>query len=519
MRSRAVVLGALLGATALQPPAGASTGVETFVTVISEPGDPLLDGEKLYYHPGNGGVTPEPYSGGVTVWVSGGNLGRSYRLVFEAPRGQTLTVGEYTHATGADGDPRVDISGEGRACGSGTGRFVIRQITRAGGEITSLWIVYEFHCSRARAAIIGEVRYEVPGDGGALTLGPREIRWPDADPLQHGMQVVPVAVLNASATPAAVGAVVVEGPAAGEFEIRVDECEGRTLEPGSACFVWVRYLPSSPGPKVATLVVPEATGAVHAVSLGGFVHGGTTRFVLSSAPGEPIGRGGYYDLTPQNGRIQVVGTVERAVAAAEGVDGEDFVVRFHAPPGEVLQAGRTYVAGSVFEPEEGVAGMEVSGDSTVCWGTGEFTVSEIAANGHGEPERLGISFEHRCEGGYPPLRGIVDFRVERANEPPEPFTADYSRRIELRLHRTSVSGRVSLASGPEECVARVRVVIEKRRGSGFEPVGRVRTDVNGVFGRRFERIRGAYRARTPRKALDTGSSCLAATSSVRTAPR
>ena len=519
MRSRALALAALLGATVLQPPAGASTGVETFVTMISDPGDPLLDGEKLYYHPGNGSVAPELYSGGVEVWVSGGNLGRSYRMVFDAPRGQELRVGEYEHATGADGDPRVDIGGEGRGCGSGTGRFVVRQIARSGVEITSLWIVYEFHCSGARAAIVGEVRYELPGDGGALTLGPREIRWPDADPLQHGMQVVPIAVLNASTTPAAVGAGRIEGPAAGEFEIRVDECEGRTLEPGATCFVWVRYLPSSPGPKAATLVVPEQTGALHAVSLGGFVHGGTTRFVLSSAPGEPIGRGGYYDLTPQNGRILVAGTVESAAVAAEGVDGADFLVRFHAPPGEELQAGRTYVAGSVHEPEEGVAGMEVTGDATVCSGTGEFTVSEIAANRYGEPERLGISFEHRCEGGFPPLRGIADFRVERANEPPDPFTADYPRHVSLRLHRTSLGGRVSVSSGPAECIARVRVVIEKRRASGFEPVARVRTDVNGVFGRRFARIRGAYRARTPRKALDGRSSCLAATSAVRTAPR
>jgi hypothetical protein len=38
----------------------------------------------------------------------------------------------------------------------------------AAGAVTSLWIVYEQHCEGGRPALIGEVRYAVPGSGGRV---------------------------------------------------------------------------------------------------------------------------------------------------------------------------------------------------------------------------------------------------------------------------------------------------------------------------------------------------------------
>lgn len=522
MSARALVLVAVLAGTIAHPvPVEASSSTETFVTMIDDPHGRIVDGEKLFYHPGNGEVRVDGGVAGVTVSASGGTLGREYTLDFEAPRGETLRLGTYDRAVNhaQEGRPGIRIVGENRGC-NGAGRFTVKHLGWDGGSIASIWIIFEYSCGGwGGPAVLGEVRYRVPGDGGAALIGSREVRWPDSDPLQQGMQVVAVGVVNPTPGSITVGESRIEGPAAAEFEVRLDQCAGQILDPNESCLVWIRYLPAATrGLRTATLMVPESSGATHLVRLEGTVLEGTTRFVVSSAPGEPIGDGGYYDYRPQNARVHASGTLHRAAAAVIGTDGNSFSVILYPPPGEQLEAGVTYQVGDTVDQQEGVAAIHVQGESTVCSFNGEFTVSEIGVNAFGEVTRLGVSFEHQCEGSRW-LRGTADFRVHQPHDPPQPFQT-YRRRVSLNLQGRSLSGRVSTRTGPTECVARVPVLIQRRRGDGtFRVLARVQTNTSGVFDRRLERIQGSYRARAIGQPLDRASNCRAATSPTRSAPR
>lgn len=522
MRTRLVIPLVVFAVTAAlpAPPGSATPAEETFVTMIGDRDAGVVGGRTVFYRPDDSDIRIE--AGPSTVWVemSGGNLGLTYRLEVSAPQGETLRVGDYDHALGfpEPGRPGLDLQGEGRVCrGSESGRFRVERLDRNGdGTVASVWITFELRChGDGSPAVLGEVRYRVPGDGGVALIGPRRVRWPESDPLQHDVEVVSVAVVNPSPVLLTMGEASIEGSSAQDFVVRLDECAGRTIGAGESCLVWVRHVPASPGPKTATLVIPETSGFAHAVSLEGFVFGGTTRFVLSSAPGDPIGDGGYYDYGPEDdARINVGGTTESVFASVESSGDRGFDLRLSAPAGEELQIGRTYSdATGIFDTREGHAVMDVGGDSVGCGdAAGEFTISEL------EPEvddvvRFAVSFDYRCT-GYPPLRGVLDYRAENPHAPPQPFAGRRARTISIALTRTSVTGQVR--SGAQACVASVPVLIEKRRRDGTaRVVARTSTDDAGTFGKSLRSVEGAYRTRTPRKSLGEGSTCAAARSSFR----
>jgi hypothetical protein len=277
------------------------------------------------------------------------------------------------------------------------------------------------------AALNGEVRINVPGDGGGVMINPREIRWPDAD-VGSGMKVVPIQVVNPGSAPVELSASTITGASASEFDVRIDECVGAVLGPAESCRVFVRYQPAAPGVKLATLTIPEAGGPSHTTALEGFVHSGTTRVLLDSEPGDWVGSGNSYDYAPSNATIALGGSHERVQGSISGNNGDWWNFDFDAPDGGILVPGSTYTA-SRFPFNDAGAGLDFSGNGHGCDDiVGTFTISDISVNQRGELERFGANFEQHCnDSSDPALHGLIQFRTDSGTTSSSPQTLEVTR--------------------------------------------------------------------------------------------
>jgi hypothetical protein len=482
------VLAALLVPTA----AHASPAPETFVTMVSEKGEYIGQGQSRFFHPGNASITVEGDRERLAVRVDGGNLGDYYRMDFAAPEGQQLEVGEYDRAQRTPfrsaTRPGISISGSGRGCNEVTGRFRVNEITAdESGAITRLWILYEHHCE-GRGLLIGEVRINVQGDGGDAVMGQRQIRWPNADP-GSGLVVVPVVVLNPGAEPIAMSASSIVGPDADQFSVRIDECAGKTIQPLDICRVFARYSPSSSGNKSATLVVPEDDGDTHEVSLEGFVYPGTTRFAFESDPGDHVGQGSSHNYDPSTAIISAEGHHGAVQARIRGLDGSRWDAAFVAPVGDVLTPGVTYKGARGLSSSGPGPGIDIRGNGAGCGSTliGEFTITEISVDAWGELRRFGVSFVQYCEAAKPPaLRGIFDFRATSPQTPPTQTTTSLA--VAKQGRHLAASGSVA----PDGVDGHVVVTLMKKRAGRFVLVSKkkAKLDAGGSYESRFARPKG-----------------------------
>ncbi|HEX2295967.1 MAG TPA: hypothetical protein VHN37_11735 [Actinomycetota bacterium] len=507
----------------------AGTGRETFVSMISTAGDWVGGGTNRFYHPGNASISVSGSAAYVTVSVSGGAFGDYFDFDFAAPPGRVMVEGVYERAQRAPfreaTRPGIDIGGDGRGCNTISGRFEVRQIETDGrGRVESLWVVYEQHCEEGTSALFGEVRYNVAGDGGALMLGPRYVRWPDAEQGSEPTDA-PVVVVNTSDAPATAGTVTVDGPDAQSFPITANECAGEALAPGDSCIVWVDFETSRGGQNEARLVVAEGGGMAHEVPLRGWVLTGTTRFTMNSEEGDYIGQGETNEYTPDNAVIAVGGTRQYVGAGIEGEDGTWWTAEFSPPNGEILASGRTYTGARRAAFSGPAAGIDVSGTGRGCNEIyGEFTVRKIAFTDTGELEEVAIDYVQHCESpSAPALRGVLEYRLGGEPRPlapdpsrpaPDEPTPDevHARSVSLREGPRKLVGRVAVADGTAGCAANVVVRLQRRRDGDFRTVARVVTDDTGKFKKRVRGRRSLYRAIAPKEAGPDGSVCARAVS-------
>jgi len=395
--------------------------------MISSSEDWVGAGDNRVFHPDNASISVSGDASDLWVRVHGGNLDDSFGLNFSAPSGESLMVGMYERANDdhlrQPGRPGISIGGDGRGCNTASGRFEVKEIgatedpVTGEGEITNLWIVYEQHCGGGNTGVlIGEVRYNVAGDGGSAVIGPRYLRWPDADPNQ-AMPVASVWVTNPASAPLAMTQSRISGDS--DFAIREDGCVGRTLVQDTMCEILVRFAPGAPGPKVATLQVAEATGAEHPVSLSANVRDSTTRFLMYSERGDWVGDGHDYSYDPSNASIWVKGSRSGIHGGIDSA-GDWWYFNFTPPDGDALVAGSTYTEARRYPFNSPAAGIDVTGNGRGCnEQAGEFTISQLSFDPYGELERVGLYFEQHCGGEPSALYGILDFRAKPPTSPPD----------------------------------------------------------------------------------------------------
>jgi hypothetical protein len=405
-----------LGCLGVSAPASfAATAPSTFVTMVSDQGDWVGQGQPRLFHPGNGRVTLGGNAGYLTIGVSGGTLGDYYGFDIAAPPGEKLHPGLYTEVQRAPfreaGRPGLDISGDGRGCNEVGGRFDVKDILISpSGEVKWVWLTYEQHCENGVPALFGEIRFAVPGSSANPLVAPGHVWWPDVYRGRSGT-AVPVNVANKGPNDLDLTAVSVTGLNKADFPIRLDECTGVVLGPGELCQVWMRFRPAVSGPRVASLLVTDSNGTKHKVALDGFGIPGRTRLTMHSDEGDYIGQGLDYDYRPANAVITATGTRSHVRFGIDAADGSWWDGDFEAPSGDILAPGD--YANATRYPFNGTgAGLDLSGNGRGCNQlTGKFKVTSIAFTSNATLRRFGATFEQHCEGEVPALRGTFEYRV------------------------------------------------------------------------------------------------------------
>ncbi len=396
------------------PTASAATATESSVTMYSDPGDYIGGGRARTWYPGNGLVRLSGSRRGFSVGASGGTAGGGFEFEFAPPAGEKLGTGLYTGAQRAvfrdEGQPGIDISGDGRGCNEITGSFDIKELRQRDGVITRLWLTYEQHCEGGIPATWGEIRINMPRPAGTFRTSTKAVWWPDRD-VGGVATVVPITVWAGGESSLTVTSAQIVGLDAADFVKRVDDCTGVTLAPGDACEIWVRSLPITAGPHVAVLKLVDSTGAVRTTQLDAFGVPGRTRFTMKSDAGDYIGAGGSYTYTPTDSTIGVAGSRTYVGGGIDGANGDWWYFSFDAPSGDILAPG-TYDKATRYPFNGTGAGLDISGNGRGCNTlTGKFTVTHARFYPNGGVRSFAVDFEQHCEGATPALRGTLEYRL------------------------------------------------------------------------------------------------------------
>jgi Ca2+-binding RTX toxin-like protein len=174
----------------------------------------------------------------------------------------------------------------------------------------------------------------------------------------------------------------------------------------------VRYTPTGPGTKAATLRLRDSAGSSYDVPLQGFTHGGRTQLTMTSDAGDYIGGGRSWSYTPADAVIGAGGTRQHIGFGIDGNGGDWWYGDFSAGAGDILAAGSTYenAARDAFRGTS--PGIDISGNGRGCNTIkGRFGVDEATFEVDGSLRSASIWFEQHCEGGTPALRGRFEYRA------------------------------------------------------------------------------------------------------------
>ncbi|MCX7554684.1 hypothetical protein OS175_12405 [Marinicella sp. S1101] len=136
---------------------------DTFLVLDSEQGDYIGQGQFQELFLVDGTLTADRnFDNGVTIRFNGAD---NWTLDFAAPNEVPLAVGSYEMATRFPfqdaSEPGLSVSGAGRGCNTLTGRFDILTVEyNTNGDVESFIATFEQHCSGAKPALFGEVRYD-----------------------------------------------------------------------------------------------------------------------------------------------------------------------------------------------------------------------------------------------------------------------------------------------------------------------------------------------------------------------
>lgn len=353
------------------------------------------------------------------VRVSGGVKGKEVRWSFAAPTGRQLRPGFYDQVTDLTSSderrPRAYVSGRG-GCSWIDGHFEVRDIHRlADGTVDRLWLLYELRCG-ASGTVFGELRVGLPSDD--MRVESAAIRWPD--PEGRILPWVPVWV-RATTSDVTVTGLDVTGRHAEDFVVRMEDCTSRVIPAGGRCLVYLRAVPTEPGPRTATLTI-STTAGTRSVSLDATGPLGDTDWVMTSETGDDVGQGREYDYSWDRDRFTVYGSWSQFHArVSRGQVAWD--ADFRPPSGQRLVEGTTYENASGVTYDDGRPHLSIHGNGRSCSLdrlTGWFRVDQARLSASGEPERVDVTFEQRCSADDPALRGRIRYRAEQDVTPPTP---------------------------------------------------------------------------------------------------
>ena len=362
--SSAVVTASAAGVTGAADASGSALG-NVVITAFSQPGA-TGNGVSQEFDSANASITGTATGAGINLAVSGGTAGLQWTFAVEPPSGTSFRPGYYSKVqwapTRTAGFSGIDISDAGAGCTSNslTGGFDVRDLASSGSAITRLDLLYEVHCDSLGPALFGEIRIGAPKVAG-LIVSSRSIAWPGVPGTGYGGHgtAVPIYVRNPGRTPVPIGTAALQGYGAKNFGVADDTCSGTTLPPGFSCSLFLRFFPSTRGPRPAVLRLPLGT-RVTDIQLDALVRPGTTSLTMNSQPGDYIGQGQPYYYTPANSTITATASGNTVQVQVTQL-GESWTLSFEAPNAGRLVPGVYTGATDFWFHTAGTPGLDVSG--------------------------------------------------------------------------------------------------------------------------------------------------------------
>jgi hypothetical protein len=147
---------------------------------------------------------------------------------------------------------------------------------------------------------------------------------------------------------------------------------------------------------------PELRGTVH-------YRAGPLSYQFDSDPGDHIGRGEHKSYTNSTAGFLLSGTTALVRIRVSELDGDSWDMELGPPAGQRLQVGEYTRAERGAPDDKSRPSFYVSGTGRACETTGSFRISKLVADGTGDVKALAVSFEQRCEGQAPALRGEIHY--------------------------------------------------------------------------------------------------------------
>jgi hypothetical protein len=151
-----------LGAAVVAPLASAAPVLEGSLSMTSDAGDWVGQGQTWSYDAGAGDVFGVTTTAGTVEGSIQTASGTWWNMSFGAPQGETLATGTYDGATRYPfhdpSGPGLEVSGDGRGCNTLTGSFTVTQIAfDDAGAVQRFDADFVQHCEGAEPALRGHV--------------------------------------------------------------------------------------------------------------------------------------------------------------------------------------------------------------------------------------------------------------------------------------------------------------------------------------------------------------------------
>jgi VCBS repeat-containing protein len=377
---------------------------QTSVTMSSQPGDFVGQGQSYDFTPANSTITASVIRDGVIVsgvQVTVTAPGQSWTLSFAAPSPGWLLPGNYTGATRwpfqAPGTPGLDVTGDGRGANTVAGQFTVTQaVYDASGNVVSFAASFTQHGDGSSAALTGQVDFNFTNNEQKGVLAN------DTDP-------------NPGET---LTAILVSSPSHGTVTLNSDGSFTYTPTAGYAGTDSFTYEANNglANSNVATVTLnpdytPQAQADAYTLPANSTITAGAggTFLTMDSQPGDYIGQGQPYFYTPANSTFTAT-AFANTVQVQVTQSGESWTLDFQAPNLGRLVPGLYPVAVAWPSQAAGSPGLSVSGFgrgfSTI---SGHFTVTQAAYDASGNLISFAASFVQYADGSSGALTGQVAF--------------------------------------------------------------------------------------------------------------
>jgi VCBS repeat-containing protein len=380
-----------------------TAAAQTFVTMSSQPGDFVGQGQTYNFTPANSTINASIIRDGVIangVQITITAPGQSWTLSFAAPSPGWLVPGTYTGATRwpfqAPGTPGLDVSGDGRGANMVAGQFTVTQAVYASGNVVSFAASFTQYGDGSTSALTGQVDFNFTNNE------QRGVLANDTDP-------------NPGAT---LTAILVGNPSHGTVTLNPDGSFTYTPAAGFAGTDSFTYEANNglANSNVATVTLnpdypPQAQADAYSLPANStFTAGaGGTFLTMDSQPGDYIGQGQPYFYTPANSSFTAT-AFANTVQVQVTQFGESWTLDFQAPNSGRLVPGLYPVAVAWPSQTAGSPALSVSGFgrgfSTI---TGHFTVTQAVYDPSGNIISFAASFVQYADGAGGALTGQVAF--------------------------------------------------------------------------------------------------------------